>query len=129
MPRTDEQAICADERFDPGAVGRAFFEIVLDGDGLSVERERPKVGIAPEDVQEARHHREEPRAVSLEPLVPLAVPMRVRDHEGTPAKAPAHERDDARRENAEDDADDDAAEHIEGVMDPDDDPRERGGYP
>src|SRR6266568_5470031 len=69
VPRTDEQAIGSDERFDPGAIGRTLLEIVLDRDRLSVERERTEVGIALEAVEQVRHPRDEPRAVSLEPFV------------------------------------------------------------
>src|SRR5438094_770994 len=87
MPRPDEEPVGPDERFDSPEVSGAFLEIVLDRDGLSVEGERAKVGVALEDVQEARDHRNEAGAVSLEPLVPLAVPVRVRDHEGAPAEA------------------------------------------
>ena len=129
MPRPDQEPVGTDERFDSSEIGGAFLEIVLDRDGLSIEGERAKVGVALEDVEEARHHRNEAGAVSLEPLVPLAVPVRVRDHEGAPVKAPPDERDRARREEAEDDADGDAAEHVEWVMDTDDDARERAGDP
>src|SRR5438552_1905379 len=127
VPGTDEEPIGADERVDSRALALAFLEIVLDRDGLAVEREGPEVGIALEDIQQARHHRDEPRAVSLESFVPLAVPVRVWDHEGAPAKTPANERDGPRREDAEHDADGHAAEHVERVMNADDDARERRG--
>src|SRR5207245_10089045 len=92
MPRPDEEPVGPDERFDTTEVGGAFLEIVLDRDGLSIEGERAKVGVAFEDVQEARHHRNEAGAVSLERFVPLGVPVRVRDQEGAQAAAPAEGR-------------------------------------
>src|SRR2546430_4629537 len=126
MPRPDQEPVGPDERFDSPEVGGPFLEIVLDRDGLSVEGERAKVGVALEDVEETRHHRNEAGAVSLEPLVPLAVPVRVRDHEGAPAEAPPDERDRARGEETEDDADGHAAKHVGWGVDADDDAGERG---
>src|SRR5438477_10270024 len=81
MPRPDEEPVGSDERFDSREIGGPFLEIVLDRDGLSIERERAKVRVAFEDVQEARHHRNEAGAVSLEPLVTLAALVRVRGYE------------------------------------------------
>src|SRR5438477_2593755 len=129
MPRPDEGPVGSDERFDSREIGGPFLEIVLDRDGLSIERERAKVRVAFEDVQEARHHRNEAGAVSLEPLVPLAVPVRVRDHERAPTEAPPDERDRTRCEETEDDADGDAAKHVERVVNADDDAGERAGDP
>src|SRR2546430_14517566 len=111
MPRPDEEPVGPDERFDSPEVGGAFLEIVLDRDGLSIEGERAKVGVALEDVEEARHHRNEAGAGSLEPLVPLAGPVRVRDPEGAPVEAPPGGRDRARRGEAADDGGGDAAQH------------------
>ena len=39
VPGTNEEAIGTDERFDSRAIALAFLEIVLDRDGLAVERE------------------------------------------------------------------------------------------
>src|SRR5207247_5055771 len=84
MPRADEEAIGSYERRDTGHVGGSLLEIVLDGDRLTVEGERAEAGIALEEVEEARDHRDEPRAVALEALVPLAIPVLVRDQECGP---------------------------------------------
>ena len=129
MPRSDEEALGLHERFDPWPVGGSFLQVVLNRDGLSVECERAELPVALEDVKEARHHRDEPRAVTLEALVPLAVPVRVRDHECAPPEPAPQKRDGARREKARGDANGHPAKHIEGVMDPDDDAREGRGGP
>src|SRR2546422_1078921 len=94
MPWPNEEAIRFDERLDTRAVSRALLEIVLDRDRLSVECERAEFRVALEKVEEARHHRDEPRTVTLEALVPLAVPVRVGDHEGAPPEPAPRKRDD-----------------------------------
>src|SRR5437773_5230159 len=116
VPWADEQAIGFDERLDARDVGGTLLEIVLDRDGLSIEGERAEVRVALEDVEEAGDHRHEPRAVALEALVPLAVPVRVRDDERAPAESPAEQRDGAGREEPGDDADRHAANHVVGVV-------------
>src|SRR5207245_10517909 len=72
-------------------------------------------------------HRHEALAVALEALVPLAIPVRVRDDEGAPALPAAHGRDRARREKARRDADGGAGKDVERVVSADDDARERRG--
>src|SRR2546430_15071743 len=92
MPRPDEEPVGPDERFDSPEVGGAFLEIVLDRDGLSIEGERAKVGVALQDVEEARHHRNEAGAGSPQPPRPLAGPRPGPGHEGAPAGGPPGQR-------------------------------------
>src|SRR5712691_12642702 len=100
MPRPDEETLCAHEGLDPRPVLGALLEMVLDRDGLSVEREGAEVPVALKDVEEPRDHRDESRAIAFEPLVPLAVPVRVRDHERAPAETAPQEGDRSRRREA-----------------------------
>ena len=103
--------------------------MVLDRDRLTVKRERPEFAIALEQIEQTRDHHNEPRPVHLELLVPLAIPVRVRDDEGAPTKAAAQQRDRRRSREARDRADRHPAKHVEGVMDADHDAGDRGGDP
>src|SRR5712692_8690274 len=105
VPRTDEKALGPDQRFDPRPILRALLEMVFDCDRLSVERERAERRLALEQVEQPGDHRYEPRAIALEALLPLAIPVRMRNDEDAPAHAAAHERDRARRGEAGDRAD------------------------
>src|SRR5216683_109351 len=58
VPGTDEESVGSDECFDSRQVRGALLEVILDRDGLAVEGERTEVGIAVENVEEVRNHRE-----------------------------------------------------------------------
>ena len=94
---------------------------------MAVEGERAEGAVAFEEVEKLRHHRHEPSAIALETLVPLAIPVRVRDHERTPAHAAAHERDGQRRAEPRDNADERAGGHVERVVHTDRDALECDG--
>src|SRR5439155_20988544 len=125
MPWPDEETLGAHEGLDPRPVLWDLLEMVLDGDGLSVEREGAEVPVSLQDVEEPRDHWDESRAIAFEPLVPLAVPVRVRDHERAPAETAPQESDRPRCRDAGDHADRHPAEDVEGVMHADDDARQR----
>jgi len=99
--------------------------VVLERDHLPVERERPEAWLTLEEVEERPDHRDEARAEALESLVPLAIPVRVRDDEDAPRQHPPEPRHDVRRREAAEDADDHATEHVERVVDADDHARQR----
>src|SRR5437899_10849178 len=105
MPRPDEETLGVHQGLDSRPVFGALLEMVLDRDRLSVERERPEVGVSLQDVEEPRDRRDESRAIALEPLVPLAVPMRVWDHERTQAQTAPHESEHPRARQASTHAD------------------------
>ncbi len=96
--------------------------MVLDRDRLAVEGERGECRVALEQVKKLRDHRHEARAIPLEALFPLAVPVGVRDDEDAPAHSAADERDGARRGETRERADDRAGEDIRRVVHADGDP-------
>src|SRR2546425_13048096 len=114
MPWPDEETPGAHEGLDPGPVLWDLLEMVLDGDGLSVEGEGGEVPVPLQDVEEPRDHWDESRAIAFEPLVPLAVPVRVRDHERAPAETAPQESDGPRDGHAGDLPSRASAEYIEG---------------
>jgi len=79
VPRADEQPVRAHERLDPRPIGRLDREMVLERDGLPVERERPEARLALEQIEERADHRHESSPEALEALVPLAIPVGVRN--------------------------------------------------
>ena len=129
VPRPDEEPLGPDERLDALPVGGPLLEMILDGDGLPIEGEGSKGGIALEQVQEPRDHRDQARPVALEALVPLAVPVGVRHHERSPPEPAADDRDRARRDEPGRGPDGDPAEDVERVMDADHHAGEGGGDP
>ena len=124
VPGTDEQPIRADERLDPPAIAGADGQVVLERDRLAIEGERAEPRLALEQIEQVAEHRHQLGAEALEPLVPLAVPVGVRDDERAPGEQAQHPRDDRRGGKAPGDADDGAAERVERVMDADEDPRQ-----
>ena len=58
---------------------RPYLQVVLQRHRLPVEHEVPVLGVRVQQVQQRVHHPHQPRAELLERLVPLAVPVRVRD--------------------------------------------------
>src|SRR6266540_24957 len=116
VPRTDEESFRADKFLDARSIFRPLLEVIFDRDHVSVEGEGPELGVALEKVEELRDHRNETRAIALEPFVPFAVPMRMRDDVGAPARAPAQPCDDERRAQTGDDADERPGQHVAGVV-------------
>ena len=78
LPRPDRQATRGDQPLDPGAALGPDLEVVVDGRDLAVEGEgEPLVGL--HRVEELVDELDEPHPEHLERLVPLAVPVGVRD--------------------------------------------------
>ena len=116
VPGPDEQTLGTHQRLDARAIVRPLLEVVLDSDGVPVERERAERAVPLEQVEKLRHHRHEPRAIALEALVPLAIPVGVRHDERAPTGAAPQQRDRERSAEPRDDADERATDHVERVM-------------
>ena len=77
VPRTRDDASFADQPPDLFALPGTDGEVVLQNDGLSVEREVAEFPVTPEQLEKIVDHVDEHRAELLEALVPFPVPVGV----------------------------------------------------